>query len=380
MRSADLNGFSDPYALVFVGKNKPKKTKIVKKSLNPTWDETFEFPLTRHDRTLQVQVWDWDAIGSDDFLGLVHIDLSPAQDGNIAAVKAGWLKLQQHPNKKNIQVKGGVHISVSLVETKYSAGSSKEVQRAVMSKLQGCGNFFDISGVGASEMENSWIMALPDKLEIINCSFNKFSSFPDSMTRLKGLQQLFAAGNQLSSWAPALCDLVNLTEIEMNGNNLSTLPNEFGKLQHLEKLNLANNKLSSLPATLGYCYRLEDLNLSGNELETLPDGMGNLCKLEVLDASCNSLTWLPEELTYCTRLIELNLGGNRLKAVPEAIGRLSRVVNLNVSDNHITEFPVSIGYCASLAQIGQGLNIDRNPLRDPELAQQFRVGADRLFM
>ncbi len=56
VRSADPNGFSDPYALVFVGKNKPKKTKIVKKNLSPKWEESFEFPLTRHDTTLQVQV------------------------------------------------------------------------------------------------------------------------------------------------------------------------------------------------------------------------------------------------------------------------------------------------------------------------------------
>ncbi len=97
--------FSDPYALVFVGKNKPKKTKIVKKNLSPVWEESFEFPLTRHDKTLQVQVWDWDAVGSDDFLGLVHIDLTPAHAGEIDKVKAGWLKLQPHPNKKNIQVK-----------------------------------------------------------------------------------------------------------------------------------------------------------------------------------------------------------------------------------------------------------------------------------
>ena len=44
----------DPYALVFVGRNKPKKTKIIKKNLNPVWEETFEFPFTRHDKTLQV--------------------------------------------------------------------------------------------------------------------------------------------------------------------------------------------------------------------------------------------------------------------------------------------------------------------------------------
>lgn len=378
VRSADPNGFSDPYALVFVGKNKPKKTKIVKKNLSPVWEETFEFPLTRNDKTLQVQVWDWDQVGTDDFLGLVHVDLSPAHAGE--KVKDGWLKLQPHPNKKNIQVKGGINISVAVREVKYSAASSKEVEKAVDAKIRNGGTMFDIGGVGAGAIDPAWIDRLPPGLSVINCSFNKLRELPAGFAKFTQLAQLFAAGNQVVQWPPQLCACAQLTEIEINGNELTTLPPQIGKLQALEKLNVANNKLTSLPPTLGYCYHLEDLNLSGNELETVPDAIGNLYHLEVLDLSCNAITVLPEELTYCTRLIELNLGGNRLQALPEAVGRLSRVVNLNVADNGIREFPISIGYCASLAQIGQGLNIDRNPLKDPELQAQFRIGADRLYM
>jgi hypothetical protein len=308
------------------------------------------------------------------------VDLTPAHAGEADKIKAGWLKLQQHPNKKNIAVKGGINISVSLAEVKYSASSSKEVDRAVEAKIKSGGTFFDINGLGGASFEQSWIDKLPADLSIINCAFNKFKSFPDGMSKFTKLTQIFAAGNQLAVWPPALCGFANLTELEINGNDLKTLPPQFGRLQALEKFNVANNKLTSLPQTLGYCYHLEELNISGNELETLPDGIGNLYHLEVLDASCNTLVSLPEEITYCTRLIELNLGGNRLQGLPEAIGRLSRVVNLNVSDNSIKSFPLSIGYCASLAQIGQGLNIDRNPLTDPELQQQFRIGADRLYM
>jgi Leucine-rich repeat (LRR) protein len=250
----------------------------------------------------------------------------------------------------------------------------------VEGKIKNGGNFFDINGLGGGSFEQNWIDKLPGDLSVINCSFNKFKTLPDALSKFAKLTQFFGAGNQLSQWPISLCGFLHLTELEINGNDLKTLPTQFGRLQALEKFNIANNKLTSLPQTLGYCFHLEELNISGNELDVLPDAIGNLYHLEVLDASCNALVSLPEELTYCTRLIELNLGGNRLAGLPEAIGRLSRVVNLNVSDNSIHEFPVSIGYCASLAQIGQGLNIDRNPLKDPELQQQFRVGADRLYM
>lgn len=38
---ADTNGLSDPYAVLQLGKSR-KKTKIIKKTLNPSWNESFD--------------------------------------------------------------------------------------------------------------------------------------------------------------------------------------------------------------------------------------------------------------------------------------------------------------------------------------------------
>lgn len=44
LMSADLNGKSDPFVEV-VFMNKKQKTQVQKKTLNPTWRETFEFEV-----------------------------------------------------------------------------------------------------------------------------------------------------------------------------------------------------------------------------------------------------------------------------------------------------------------------------------------------
>ena len=51
LKAADRSGFSDPYCKVMLGESKEieataQKTKTIKKTLEPTWDETFRFPGT----------------------------------------------------------------------------------------------------------------------------------------------------------------------------------------------------------------------------------------------------------------------------------------------------------------------------------------------
>eukprot|EP00211_Chloroparvula_japonica_P002479 CAMPEP_0119127662 /NCGR_PEP_ID=MMETSP1310-20130426/6125_1 /TAXON_ID=464262 /ORGANISM="Genus nov. species nov., Strain RCC2339" /LENGTH=438 /DNA_ID=CAMNT_0007117941 /DNA_START=87 /DNA_END=1399 /DNA_ORIENTATION=- len=71
----DSNGKSDPYcSLIF--QNSKRKTKTVKKTLNPKFHEDFTFPITHAEQAvLLVQVYDWDRIGKDDFIGETHIDI-----------------------------------------------------------------------------------------------------------------------------------------------------------------------------------------------------------------------------------------------------------------------------------------------------------------
>ena len=72
LKSADSNGYSDPYVKLSLGKQ-TFKSSTVKKSLNPRWDELFSFRVNSYhevaNSTLEVACWDWDRFSRDDSLG-----------------------------------------------------------------------------------------------------------------------------------------------------------------------------------------------------------------------------------------------------------------------------------------------------------------------
>lgn len=76
--AADRSGYSDPYAVVLVNGEKVFKTKTIKKTLNPVWNEQFDTEiLSRTSTQFLLQVFDWDlGPGDDDFLGDVEVDLA----------------------------------------------------------------------------------------------------------------------------------------------------------------------------------------------------------------------------------------------------------------------------------------------------------------
>ena len=84
LKAMDLGGTSDPYIRFQVGKQRVSKenscqTKVVKKSLNPVWQEQLRLSAPMdviESEVLQVQVFDKDMIGSDDLIGSVEVPLS----------------------------------------------------------------------------------------------------------------------------------------------------------------------------------------------------------------------------------------------------------------------------------------------------------------
>ncbi|KAG7293349.1 hypothetical protein NEMBOFW57_003397 [Staphylotrichum longicolle] len=74
--SADSNGKSDPYAKFELNGQEIFKTKVQKKTLNPSWNEVFNVPIpSRTAAKFKATLWDWDFADKPDFLGGADINL-----------------------------------------------------------------------------------------------------------------------------------------------------------------------------------------------------------------------------------------------------------------------------------------------------------------
>ena len=73
--AADRGGTSDPFVQVSVARHKVR-TKTVKKTLNPEWNEQYEMKDVVLTDNVRITIWDYDVIGKNDLLGQVEIPLS----------------------------------------------------------------------------------------------------------------------------------------------------------------------------------------------------------------------------------------------------------------------------------------------------------------
>ncbi|XP_031392558.1 C2 and GRAM domain-containing protein At1g03370 isoform X1 [Punica granatum] len=111
----DLNGLSDPYVRLQLGRHR-FRTKVVKKSLNPTWAEEFSFKVEDLKEELIVSVLDEDKYFSDDFLGQLKIPVSRVFDADNGSLGNTWYALQPK-NKKSKKECGEILLSVNFANS-----------------------------------------------------------------------------------------------------------------------------------------------------------------------------------------------------------------------------------------------------------------------
>jgi len=98
LRAMDRSGTSDPYLTLQISnttKDQTTKcqTKVIKKNLNPDWNEQFELRVTDMNAVLTISVFDKDMIGADDLIGQTVIPLSTLVSRHHDRTPPVWLDI-----------------------------------------------------------------------------------------------------------------------------------------------------------------------------------------------------------------------------------------------------------------------------------------------
>ncbi|CAH2036588.1 unnamed protein product [Thlaspi arvense] len=128
VKPSDLNGLADPYVKGKLGAYR-FKTKIMRKTLSPTWQEEFKIPIFSWDSPsiLSIEVKDKDRF-VDDTLGECSVNIAELRGGQRNDM---WLSLQ------NIKM-GRLHLAITVIEdsAKWSEDPFKGVKKLNKEDMQ----------------------------------------------------------------------------------------------------------------------------------------------------------------------------------------------------------------------------------------------------
>jgi len=121
----DIMGKSDPFVRVYLLPNTHKelKTKVIKKTLNPIFNESFKFVVPLVDitkKTVVFQVFDWDKISKTDCIGEVQI---PLWKLNLSVEADEWKTLHKQTGTKDKPALQSVRPSSTLPRGMNSSSS-----------------------------------------------------------------------------------------------------------------------------------------------------------------------------------------------------------------------------------------------------------------
>ncbi|KAK4256595.1 hypothetical protein QN277_006299 [Acacia crassicarpa] len=94
---------SDPYVVVRMGTQK-LKTRVIKKCVNPEWNEELTLAATEPDHPIKLTVYDHDTFSKDDKMGDAEFEIRPfieAANMRLEGLPSGTVVRRVHPDTQN---------------------------------------------------------------------------------------------------------------------------------------------------------------------------------------------------------------------------------------------------------------------------------------
>jgi hypothetical protein len=130
---------SDPFGELCIttdggAEEQAKTSKVIKKTLNPVWNESFAFDVSSKHRTLRIELRDKDLMATQ-FLGLAQFPLQLLnRDDVVSSGKLeAWFKLEPRPEKQEKEAQGDVRLRID-VEHREKAPLSRAPSDASVAK------------------------------------------------------------------------------------------------------------------------------------------------------------------------------------------------------------------------------------------------------
>lgn len=119
LAAMDMGGTSDPYVKVYLLPDKKKKfeTKVHRKTLNPVFNETFNFKVPYNEiggKTLVLALYDFDRFSKHDMIGQIHV---PMNSIDLGQVYEDWRDLEPANDDKANEKLGDICFSLRYVPT-----------------------------------------------------------------------------------------------------------------------------------------------------------------------------------------------------------------------------------------------------------------------
>lgn len=132
LAAKDKSGTSDPYLVLTLGDAK-QATSVASKTLNPEWNQTFEFPVLSADSALfEAVCWDKDRFKKD-YMGEFDVVLEDLFLNGSTMPESKWVQLEsrragkKRKKKKDTDVSGEVLLKFTLYDALNTAANAQQI-------------------------------------------------------------------------------------------------------------------------------------------------------------------------------------------------------------------------------------------------------------